>query len=92
MIAELVKGELVRLGLALAADRGRTLSTISTYAAGDGKFLPKLQAGDVGCTPRRADRVIQWFSDNWPEDLEWAGQMPRPKPTRRKKSEPEDAG
>ena len=31
-------------------------------------------------TTRRAARAIQWFSDNWPSDLEWPAEIPRPEP------------
>ena len=85
MIADMVADEMVRLGRALAAHRGQTLSTISTYAANEGKFLVGLEAGKTGCTVRRAASVLQWFSDNWPEDLEWAGRFDRPRAVRAKK-------
>ena len=31
-------------------------------------------------TSRRAERIIQWFSDNWPVDLDWPADIPRPEP------------
>ena len=68
---------LVTLAKAYAAHSGKTLSTVSTYAAGDGKFFPRLQGG-AGCTLKRANRIIRWFSDGWPADLEWPRDIPRP--------------
>ncbi|KGJ21029.1 hypothetical protein IX55_03650 [Paracoccus sanguinis] len=68
---------LVSLASAYAGHTGRTLSTVSTYAAGDGKFFPRLAAG-AGCTLKRANRIILWFSTNWPADLEWPRGVPRP--------------
>ena len=69
---------LVDIAEAYRAHRGFTLSTVSTYAAGDGKFFGGLKAGTSGCTLRKAANVIRWFSENWPVDLEWPRQIPRP--------------
>ena len=33
-----------------------------------------------GCTVRTYNRVLQWFSDNWPENLPWPADIPRPEP------------
>ncbi|WP_370269197.1 hypothetical protein [Nioella sp.] len=68
---------LVALAEAFAAHRGLTLSTVSTYAATDGKFFPDLKRG-ASCTLRRAARVLSWFDENWPSDLEWPSDIPRP--------------
>lgn len=68
---------LLRLARLYAAHQGLSLSTVSTYAANDGKFFPTLSVG-AGCTVARADRVLQYFSDNWPADLEWPRDVPRP--------------
>ena len=70
------KQMLITLGEAYAKHCGLKLSTVSTYAAGDGKFLGSLK-GRAGCTLRRADTVIRWFSSNWPCDLEWPADIPR---------------
>jgi hypothetical protein len=68
----------IRLGELYAAHAGLELSTVSTYASNDGKWLPALQRGTAGCTVRRLVRVIAWFSENWPADLEWPRDIPRP--------------
>jgi hypothetical protein len=60
-----------------AAHRGWKLSTVSTYAAGDGKFFDRLKNG-AGCTLKTAARLYQWFSERWPTDLEWPRDIPRP--------------
>lgn len=72
------KTQLVKLAGAFAAHRGLKLSTVSTYVAGDGKFFRKLEEGPASCTLARAQRIIRWFSDNWPEDLAWPADIPRP--------------
>lgn len=71
------KRHLIRLGEAYARHRGLELSTVSTYAAGDGKWLVRLK-GPASCTLRKAAAVIQWFSERWPADLEWPNDIPRP--------------
>lgn len=70
---------LVRLGQAYARHRGLELSTVSTYAARDGKWLGSLM-NRSSCTIRKAIVVTQWFSDHWPADLEWPADIPRPTP------------
>lgn len=75
--------DLITLAEAYAGHRGLTLSTVSTYAATDGKFFPELKRG-ASCTLRRAARVIVWFSDNWPDaDLTWPHHIPRPPKSRK---------
>ena len=74
-------GQLIRLGQAYAAHVRLELSTVSTYAANDGKWLARLQGG-ASCTLRKAAAVFQWFSENWPVDLEWPADIPRPTPNK----------
>ncbi|WP_304616945.1 hypothetical protein [Paracoccus sp. (in: a-proteobacteria)] len=68
----------LKLAVLYAGHSGLKLSTVSTYAAGDGKFFGSLQSGVAGCTFRRVGKVTAWFSDNWPSDLEWPRDIPRP--------------
>lgn len=68
---------LIALAETLSAHRGLKLSTVSTYAAGDGKFFGSLKSGS-GCTIRRAENVLNWFHENWPDDLAWPQDIPRP--------------
>ena len=70
---------IMRLCEIFATERGLTLSTVSTYAAAAGDFYARLKRGH-DLTTRRAARVIQWFSDNWPRDAEWPADIPRPAP------------
>ncbi|MBM2357695.1 hypothetical protein JQX14_24450 [Sulfitobacter pseudonitzschiae] len=66
------------LAEAYAAHRGLTLATVSTYAANDGKFFRSLDEG-AGCTLKRAEHLVRWFSDHWPADLTWPSDIPRPR-------------
>lgn len=56
---------------------GKTLSTVGSYAVRDGKFFLRLKDGG-GCTLRTAKRVIEWFDQNWPDDLAWPAGINRP--------------
>ena len=71
--------KLLHLADAFCERSGLTLSTASTYAANHGALFGRLSRGhDV--TTRRAARIVQWFSDHWPSDLEWPPDIPRPDP------------
>lgn len=71
---------LLRLARMLAAHPGypgNTIATIGHHAEGDGNFFARFERG-ADCSTQRAKRVAQWFSDNWPPDLEWPRDIPRP--------------
>lgn len=74
---------LVDLAKTWGTHKNLKLSTVSTYAAGDGKFFARIENG-AGCTIKTANRIVQWFYDNWPEDLAWPKGIARPKPTKKK--------
>ncbi|MDE0661979.1 MAG: hypothetical protein OXI79_20300 [Gammaproteobacteria bacterium] len=71
---------IVRLATVFARHRGLTLSTVSNYATNDGKVIVRLANG-ADITSRRAARVVQWFSDRWPADLDWPAGIARPAPS-----------
>ncbi|MDX8354324.1 hypothetical protein [Cognatiyoonia sp. IB215182] len=50
---------------------------VSFLSRGDGQFFSRLKNGS-GCTLKTASQVLQWFDDNWPGDLEWPSEIPRP--------------
>lgn len=56
--------------------------TISVRMFGKGDFFKGLLAGG-GCTVRTAKKAAQWFSDNWPDDLAWPRDIPRPAKTKK---------
>lgn len=70
--------DLLLLAKQYGDQKNLTLSTVSSYAANDGKFFARLNDG-AGCTLRTAARITLWFSDNWPEELEWPRSIPRPR-------------
>ncbi|RJE87105.1 hypothetical protein [Paracoccus onubensis] len=69
--------DLLQLATAFAGHRNLSLNTVAVYAANDGKFFMRIDAGG-GCTLRTARKILSWFSDNWPSDLEWPRSIPRP--------------
>ena len=73
---------LVRLAEAYAEHLQLALSTVSTYAVNDGKRLPHLKNGG-GCTVKTASIFMQWFADNWPDDLAWPKDIARPAKSKR---------
>ena len=78
---------LIRLCDLYASKRGVTHWRVSRLAHGDGQFF-KRQKDNKGLTLRVAAKVLQWFSDNWPADLEWPADIPRPEMTTDAKGAP----
>jgi len=71
---------LVELCAVLSRWDRRSPSTISRLATGSGQTISRLESGrDI--TTRRADRALRWFSNHWPEHLEWPPDVPRPEPS-----------
>jgi len=71
---------LIDLCLAYASHKNVTHWRVSLLARGDGQYFKRLMDGK-GSTVRVSDAVMRWFSDNWPADLEWPSDIPRPKPS-----------
>lgn len=70
--------QVIALAEAYHEHTGLKFSSISSYATNDGKWLRNLRSGVAGCTVRRAAAVGIWFSTNWPADLAWPADIPRP--------------
>jgi hypothetical protein len=69
---------IIKLAQDYSAHKKLTLATVSTYAANDGKLFKRFEEG-AGCTIKRADTLIGWFSENWPDnELDWPHDIPRP--------------
>jgi len=68
---------LVTLATSLATHQGVTHFAISMRALGKGDFFKKLMDGG-DCRTATAARVLAWFDQNWPADLEWPRDIPRP--------------
>ena len=75
----LANDHIVLLARAYAKRRGLAISSVSLAAAKQGLLVNRLINGkDI--TVGRARRIIQWFADNWPADLHWPTDIPRPEP------------
>ncbi len=71
------RNSLIILADMLAAHGGVTHFAISMRALGKGDFFAKLKAGG-DCRTGTAAKLMLWFADNWPADLEWPRDIPRP--------------
>lgn len=72
-----LKDHLVKVATTYAAEKGLSLSRVSTIVFGDGKVLDRLQ-GSADLTTSRFEGAMLWFSNNWPADLEWPEGVTRP--------------
>lgn len=69
--------QLLNLTDLFAAATKRSRARVSTLIFNDGKRLDRIAAGsDIGT--RSYEAVIRWLSTNWPADLEWPAEVPRP--------------
>jgi hypothetical protein len=66
-----------RIAEIYAGHQGLKLSTLGAYVVNDGKFFTRIANGG-DCRSRTVIRVLQWFADHWPSDLEWPRDIPRP--------------
>jgi hypothetical protein len=70
---------LLSLADAYCAAVGRSHARVATLCANDGKFFKRVQEGGT-FTVATFDRIVGWFSDRWPEGVEWPAGVPRPLP------------
>ncbi|SFI80581.1 hypothetical protein SAMN05216258_109239 [Albimonas pacifica] len=69
---------IVSLAERMAAHQGVTHFAISMRIFGKGDFFKGLIDGR-DCRTKTASRALSWFALNWPNDLEWPREIPRPK-------------
>lgn len=72
-----LKDHLVTVAIAYASARGLSLSRVSTIVLGDGKVLARLQSG-ADLTTSRFEVAMMWFSENWPDGVDWPSNVGRP--------------
>lgn len=56
-------------------------ASIGQGALNDNTFFSRIQAGK-GFTIGTFDRVVAWFSNNWPDDRAWPEGIERPAPAK----------
>lgn len=61
-------------------------ATISNKVTGSHARLFKRARSNMGCTVKTYNKALQWFSDNWPADLEWPRGIERPTPTQNRRA------
>lgn len=61
-----------------ATAAGVELAVLSRRVLGDSKSLPALAAGTASITLRRAELLLEWLAENWPEGAEWPEGVARP--------------
>ncbi len=70
---------LIFLADMLASHHGVTHFAISMRALGKGDFFKKLKEGG-DCRTSTVAKVMTFFASNWPTDLDWPSDIPRPPP------------
>lgn len=74
----LTRDQLLTLADALANHIDRSQATISNRIVGHARLFSRLQDGK-GCGLDTAEKAHHWFAENWPVDLTWPDDIPRPK-------------
>jgi hypothetical protein len=65
-----LRDHLSTLASKYAALTGTTAATVGKRAINDNTFFARVLEGQ-GFTVRTFDKVVAWFSDNWPDDASW---------------------
>jgi len=69
---------LLTLARLYTAHHGISLRQLGRRALqGNHKFFPRLEAGD-GVNTKSIERAHLWLAENWPKDLPWPDDIPRP--------------
>lgn len=72
-----LKRHLLTCAAALSAHRGQAVVTIARLATGDWRFFDRIESG-CSFTARKYDAIMEWFAGNWPVNLTWPEDVPRP--------------
>ena len=63
---------------AYAASQTKELTTVGRFAANDGSFFERISDPEKTFTAKTYDRIVGWFSDQWPDGTPWHDGVPRP--------------
>jgi hypothetical protein len=72
-----LRSHLMACAAAYAAARKLEMVTVARLATGDWRFFERIDGG-ASFTARKYDTIMAWFSANWPRDLDWPIDVPRP--------------
>lgn len=73
-----LRSHLLTCASAFAAARGIEKATVGRLAANDWGFFERIADPSKAFTARTYDKVMDWFSANWPGDASWPDEVPRP--------------
>lgn len=76
----LLKSQLARVAKVFLAATKRAPATIGRKYAADSRFFERVLEQGGGFTARTYDLVICGLSEDWPDDLKWPEEVPRPTP------------
>lgn len=65
------------LGTTYADHIGKSLYTVANHVGVHSRFFKRLSEG-AGCSVATYNDVLGWFDENWPADLAWPADVPRP--------------
>ena len=70
--------QLLTLARLYTAHHGISLRQLGRRALrGNHKFFVRLEAGD-GVNTKSIERARLWLAENWPDEMEWPADVPRP--------------
>jgi hypothetical protein len=72
-----LRSQLLCLADAFSGATFMTRPSIGKAALNDNTFFRRVEAGD-NFTVKTFARLVQWFSDNWPETTPWPNDIARP--------------
>lgn len=75
---EILRGHLKALALAYSSATGISLRAIGSRAMNYSYFFERVDNDKVSLTLRTYDKVVNWFSANWPDGIEWPAGVQRP--------------
>jgi hypothetical protein len=70
--------EIERLTAIYSAATGLKPTTVLARAVNDARFLSRTENGERTFTFRLHKEGLLWFARNWPENIEWPEDVPRP--------------
>ncbi len=71
--------QILTLARAYSKARNISMARTSSLVRSYGGFLKRLEEGG-DCRTRTYNHCLKWFSDHWPEGLDWPSDIPRPAP------------
>lgn len=75
---ETAKATIIDLANRFSDATGVSPSTIGKRALNDNTFFSRISGTDATFTLRTFDRLLAWFSENWPETAVWPEGVERP--------------